>query len=345
LVVAHAGAYDELRKNGLMFWPSALATKEKEASVVPRLIETQDKFISLLHVADKSPVTWKEVLPSTSGLPANLFLKHLMVLADLGGEPLNRLKPQIGAIFTKRVMEYVWRDSDHSYRFKSMESRKSWGNNSLGVDGKGLQTPQELSEAMEDVAMLLLFGGASINAALPEILEQRCVLGALLGQKAELDKFVRQRYIWVSKIISGAAANKLGHFAQDYVKERLQALLPNWDFSKKTIPSVSQTGGRTDTAFDMVAESPGGKFCAIEVSFQFTTNSTIERKAGQAKSRHEVLARRGHKIAYVIDGAGNFERASALNTICRYSDCTVTFKDEEIAALAAFLAGLDRKTG
>jgi hypothetical protein len=343
-VVAHAGAYDELRKNGLMFWPSALATKEKEASVVPRLIETQDKFISLLHVADKSPVTWKEVLPSTSGLPANLFLKHLMVLADLGGEPLNRLKPQIGAIFTKRIMEYVWRDSNHSYKFKSMESRKSWGNNSLGVDGKGLQTPQKLSEAMEDVAMLLLFGGASINAALPEILEQRCVLGALLGQKAELDKFVRQRYIWVSKIISGAAANKLGHFAQDYVKERLQAFLPNWDFSKKTIPQVSQTGGRTDTAFDMIAESPSGKFCAIEVSFQFTTNSTIERKAGQAKSRHEVLARRDHKIAYVIDGAGNFERASALNTICRYSDCTVTFKDEEIKRLAKFLDGLDRET-
>lgn len=124
-MVAHSRVYDELRKNGLMFWPSALATREKEASVVPRLIETQDKFISLLHVADKSPVTWKEVLPSTNGLPANLFLKHLMVLADLGGEPLNRLKPQIGAIFTERVMEYVWRDSDHSYRFKSMESRKS----------------------------------------------------------------------------------------------------------------------------------------------------------------------------------------------------------------------------
>jgi hypothetical protein len=93
-------------------------------------------------------------------------------------------------------------------------------------------------------------------------------------------------------------------------------------------------------SFDMVAESPANVYCAIELSFQVTTNSTIERKAGQASSRQTLLHKRGHSIAYVVDGAGNFERKSALLTICRYADCTVTFKDAEISKLAAFLKTL-----
>jgi hypothetical protein len=136
----------------------------------------------------------------------------------------------------------------------------------------------------------------------------------------------------------------MGYLAQDYVKEQLQSILPQWDFSKKTIRGISQTGGRTNMPFDMVAESPKRRQCAIEVSFQFTTNSTIERKAGQAQARQKLLRKNGHYIAYVIDGAGNFERQSALSTICQFSDCTVTFRDSEISRLASFLKQLDNKS-
>ncbi len=67
----------------------------------------------------------------------------------------------------------------------------------------------------------------------------------------------------------------------------------------------------------------------------------IERKAGQARSRQEQLHGRGHKIAYIIDGAGNFERRSALKTICAFSDCTVTLKDSELDKLSKFLIQLE----
>lgn len=159
----------------------------------------------------------------------------------------------------------------------------------------------------------------------------------------QLDVFVRQRYIWVSRITGGETANALGYLAEAYVRERLGDILQGWDFSKKTIPGISQNAGRTDMSFDMVAESPSKKYCAIELSFQVTTNSTIERKAGQARSRQSLLHRAGHSIAYVIDGAGNFERRSALSTICQYSDCTVTFKDSEIGRLANFLRSQERR--
>jgi hypothetical protein len=89
--------------------------------------------------------------------------------------------------------------------------------------------------------------------------------------------------------------------------------------------------------FDIVAHSPHDKWVGIEVCFQFTTNSVIERKSGQAEARVNSLHRAGHTIAYVIDGAGNFERASALANICRHSDCTVAFSPEEISILAQFI--------
>jgi hypothetical protein len=152
---------------------------------------------------------------------------------------------------------------------------------------------------------------------------------------------VRQRYIWVSRITGGASANTLGNLAQQYVVDYLRDKLPKWDLSKKQIPKISQNK-RTLLSYDIVAESPKGKICAIEVCFQVTTNSVIERKAGQAQDRQKQLHKFGHKIAYIIDGAGNFERLSALRTLCQFSDCTVTLKDSELDKLANFLLRLDK---
>lgn len=335
--MAKGRLYEDLKSQAVNFWPSELAEKEKVASIIPRLIKTQEKFISLLHVADSHPHAWKEILPKTTQLPANLFLKHLMILADIGGDPLKRLKTLLPSVFEQRIMSFTWQEKRYKYTFKTLGDKPAWSNKRLAVDGSGLADALDLTDTMEDVITLLMHGAASTNDELPQVIADKCIIGGLLGDKPRLDKFVRQRYIWVSGIIQGATANKMGYLAQDYVKQQLQAMLPRWDFSKKTILGVSQTGGRTDMPFDMVAEAPNGKRCAIEVSFQFTTNSTIERKAGQAQSRQKLLHRKGHRIAYVIDGAGNFERRSAISTICRYSDYTVTFHDSEISELAKSL--------
>jgi hypothetical protein len=338
--MARAREYDDLKNAALCWWPDEILHRQKDASIIPALIATQDKFISLLHIADSAPDAWKVILPRTTGLPANLFLKHLMVLSDLGGEPLKRLKTELPGSLQGTGMRYRWHDRDYEYEFKTFGKRASWSNKVLGVEGDSLKQPVGLTPAMEDVITLIMHGASSLEPGIPTEVAEKCVIGSLLGNKKELDVFVRQRYIWVSRITGGAAANALGYLAEAYVKERLQDVLPEWDFSKKTIPGISQNEGRTDMSFDRVAESPGHKYCAIELSFQVTTNSTIERKAGQARSRQQLLRRRGHRIAYVIDGAGNFERRSALSTIWQYSDCTVTFKDSEIQSLVAFLKGL-----
>lgn len=103
------------------------------------------------------------------------------------------------------------------------------------------------------------------------------------------------------------------------------------------IPGVSHNeDSNRQTKFDIVV-SIKDKYVAIEVSFQVTTNSVIERKAGQAKARYEQIEALGYKIAYVLDGAGNFQRENLLRTICVYSHCTVAFSLEELNVLCNFI--------
>lgn len=332
---------DDLEANALKFWPPQIAETERNSSIIPKLIETQDKFISLLNIANADPFAWKKALETTRELSANLFLKHLMVLSDLGGEKLKRFKKELPKLFEKEIMEFVWNEKKHSYKFQTLLGRKTWDNDHLKVDGVGLVTSQILTPIMEDVINLLLFGGAVLADNLPEELVEKCIIGNLIGHKRELETFVKQRYIWVSRITGGATVNSLGNLAQKYVVDFLEAKLSHWNFKKKRIKKISQNK-RTLLSYDIVAESPKGKYCAIEVCFQVTTNSVIERKAGQAQDRQKQLHKHGHSIAYIIDGAGNFERQSALRTLCQFSDCTVTLKDNELDRLSKFLSSLDK---
>lgn len=242
----------ELESNALKWWPEQISGIERDASIIPKLIETQDKFISLLNIADAAPFAWKNVLSNSRKLSANLFLKHLIVLSDIGGEKLMRFKKELPQIFLDSVMEFIWNDSSYTYNFQSLTDKKTWSNPHLSVDGKGLATQSILSPMMEDVINLLLFGGASVAGNLMPDVAEKCIIGTLIGHKKELDSFVRQRYIWVSRITGGATANALGNIAQRYVVDYLQDKLPNWDFTKKQISKISQNE-RTLLSFDTVA--------------------------------------------------------------------------------------------
>jgi hypothetical protein len=104
------------------------------------------------------------------------------------------------------------------------------------------------------------------------------------------------------------------------------------------LPGVTHTDPLTgrETSFDLVV-TDNFRYVAIEVSFQVTTNSTIERKAGQAKSRYEQVEKAGHRIAYVVDGAGNFQRETAMRTMLSHSHCSVAFSRSELDVLCDFL--------
>lgn len=342
----YARTLGELKEKAVLFWSREIIEREASVSVLPLLLGTQDKFISILNLADSSPASWKEIVKTSEkidgDIKGNLFLKHLMVLSDLGGEALNKLPP-LSRFFPSKKMVYVWREKTYEYDFLKTQEKINLTNSALKVDGKNLVKGYKLDAKMEDVIMLLLHGAASIGDTLPDEVKNKCVVGGLIGKPDELEKFVKQNYIRISRQIGGAASNAMGQIAQNFVIEKLKEHLPKWEFVRDgKLPGVSHTDGRTETTFDVAATSPNEKHFGIEVSFQVTTNSVIERKAGQAKERAERVRRAGHYICYVLDGAGNINiRENAVRIICEYSDCTVALSADEIGVLAEFMLEKD----
>ena len=333
--------FEELEQVASKFWPTELSALEARLSVIPLLLETQKQFISIISIETPDLDGLFQIV-ETSVIPANLFLKHLVILSDFGGEPLQRVSREFEMLFPEGKLNYYWRGESRVYTFQALPNLK-FSNQSLHIDGKHLAKPHPLDALKMDAIALLLFGGAhsSADAKVTSALA-KCQIGDYLGRPAELADFVEQRYIWVSRITGGAQANDLGQLAQKFVAEYIENHLELDDIDIKPggcLPGVTHTDSLTgrETSFDLVV-TDGSKYVALEVSFQVTTNSTIERKAGQAKNRYEQIERAGHRIAYVIDGAGNFKRETALRTMLSYSHCSVAFSRNELGILCDFLS-------
>jgi hypothetical protein len=338
--------FEELEAVASKFWPSQLSEREARLSVIPLLLKTQDQFINIISIETPDLEKLFNIIESST-LPANLFLKHLAILADFGGEPLQRISGEFEALFPQGVLNYGWQGQQRrSYTFRALPNSK-FSNQNLHIDGRHLVEAHPLDDLKKDAIALLLFGSAYAgdNQQTASALV-KCEIGDYLGRPRALQEFIKQRYIWVSRITGGAKANNLGQLAQQFVAEYIQEHLGE-DIEIQPggrLPDVTHTDSITgrETAFDLVI-THGRKYVAVEVSFQVTTNSTIERKAGQAKGRYEQVERAGHRIAYVIDGAGNFERETAMRTMLTYSHCSVAFSRSELDILCEFLKEFFRR--
>ena len=327
---------EELEARACKWWPETITQLEAESSIIPRLIQTQDQFISILTLSDATnPNSVFDVI-CASHFPANLFLKHLMVLTDFGSEPLQRINRDFDSYFPEHCLYYSINSQEVTYQFESLPVRGSLTNKKMHADVDSIRIPDQLNPFYKDIIMLLLFGSNATDFVIADIFT-KCTVGNMMGHSDELAEFIKQRYIFVSRITGGAQANGLGNAAQVYVEHYLHEKLGN-DFTIRSnghIPGITHND-RTETTFDLTVEH-GGRYVGVEISFQVTTNSTIERKAGQAQARFFAIDGTDNYIAYIIDGAGNFQRESALTTICQYSHCTVAYTDEEFDVLVRFI--------
>ena len=334
-----AKTIEQLEQNACRYWPQEISEAVAKVNPIPMLIQTQDKFLSILKCADASPTSWADVLSATSTLRANIFLKHLSVLTDIGGERLQRFSKDFSTLFPSGKLEFEWNGKNFTYAFSA--TRPCWTNKRLCIDKDTLLSDCRLSKELKDVIMLLLWGGVAINNPnLPDELIQKCIVGSLIGHPAELEEFVKQRYIYVSRITGGSTANDCGHVCEESCVSRLKKYLPNtYVIGGHNIAGITQNN-KNETTFDIVVSNPTTSHsCTIEISFQVTTNSVIERKSLLAKERQKLLHKKGHKVAYIIDGSGNFQRRNAVSTILQFSDCSVNFSDAGIKELAKFIEG------
>ena len=304
-------------------------------------MDSQEKFIAILCLCNNNPTQIFDLIRAAQ-FPANLFLKHLIVLADYGAETLQRLNKNFSDIFDKSeeednkyFMRSSWRGENFKYVFKDLPVPGNLNNKKLGIDGTNIAKKQELDSLKEDIIMLLLYGSNIDNANGADL--EKCEIGSLLGKEDKLELYIKQKYILVSRITGGATSNTQGQIAQKLVIKYLEiSLNETYKIISNGKIKLENYNKKTGMPFDILIKK-GDKAVGIEISFQVTTNSVIERKAGQAQERQKLMHDMGYKIAYVIGGAGNFHRRSAVSTICRFSDCTVSYSKEEFKILAQFV--------
>lgn len=327
---------EELRTHAVNWWPQEIVAQQSTTSIIPQLVASQDDFISILSLYKCHNPSNLFALIESSGMPANLFLKHLCVILDYGGEPIQRLGREFSSIFEldasfnkyKMVISFDTREFD--YFFEALPI-KSLSNSRLKLDGENLQAPNKLSPLYKDMIMILMYGAFSSSSEHANL--NACDMAARVGIKDVLDEYIKQRYIYVSRITGGAKANTSGQLLQKYVREFLSTNLGiGYSVVSNGKILLNTQGGDIKSPFDIVIKK-NSKMIGIEISFQVTTNSTIERKAASAHNRMIDMHNNGYKIAYIIDGAGNFQRRAAVSVICQYSDCTVAFSNEELSLL------------
>ena len=271
----------------------------------------------------------------TTGFPANLFLKHLCVISDFGGEPIQRISKEFKNIFEQQngifLMRYSFANKRFVYRFKVLPSKLN--NKVLHIDGESLTEDFPLNDLLYDTCMLLMHGGSSTGFRSGNL--ERCVLGSMLGNNSNLQNYIRTRYLYVSRISGGQKANAQGQLLQNDVFKLLKTSLPgesSVSMNKKVFFNLSKSKGSVFDIFCLKRKKVG-----IEISFQETTNSTIEQKANKAAALYSDAKKAGIKVIYLIDGAGNFQRTSAIKKLIKNCDAVFTFKDKDLNRLCSYV--------
>ena len=118
------------------------------------MLKTQDDFLNLLSLSKKHPFQIFELIDAAK-FPGNLFLKHLVVLSDYGGEPIQRLGRSFTNIFPidkkgNHYFEFIWQSKKHKYTFEKLPI-KGLNNQKLGIDGESLTTERQLDGMTRDM--------------------------------------------------------------------------------------------------------------------------------------------------------------------------------------------------
>lgn len=335
---------DDLENLACNWWPVEVREEALKMSILQYLLDTQERFISILQLADKNKPEKLIELLNASSFDFHLFLKHLILLTDLGAEQLQRINKVFNSLFPDKILTYKLGRKVFSYQFKGLPTKGTLNNKKIRIDSlEHLQSSAYNKEICQDLIMMLIYGAASTDRRIRYVL-YKCTCSDYLGDKALIEDYVRKNYIRVSKIIAGKVSNDLGNKAQEYARNYLETKLGN-NYrlqSNGKLPDVSENDGKTWATFDILVDriDDSGrykKYVGVEVSFQETSNSVIERKATLAHNRFVQVVTKRCFVAYIIDGVGNFSRRAAVRTLCDNSHCTVAYTPEEFDVLVDFI--------
>ena len=318
----------------VLWWPQDL--REEVALNSPNLLlrATFSDFKVFLQNAPTNPLDFQDYVFACT-LGSNMLLKHLMIFNDYAGEPIQRLHAQRHNLFpnVSDGLSILWNMEELTLDIDAfLTNTKRLNNSSLKIDGPSLATPTEHTELNVALATVLAYGAFSSKPEAAEVLF-RCDAATWFGRSEELDKHFEQRYLDVNRSVGGAQSNSLGQILQRRVKSAIEKRYQGFD--EILYNGTIEIKGDKLTSDIFIRK--GKRAIGIEVAFQETTNSVIERKGTDAHKRRELLNSKGIASVYVLDGIGNFQRQSAITKLCDNSDCTVAFSDSEFDVLVDFI--------
>lgn len=324
----------ELEKFAVLWWPQDLREEVSKNSPNLLLRGTFSQFKTFLQDAPDDPHDFDDYV-NACPMGSNMLLKHLMIFNDFAGEPVQRLHTKIHSLFPDfaQGLTILWKMEKLQLNIDGLlRNRKALNNSSLKIDGPSLAHPVEHSSLTTSLTTVLAYGAFATRVEVSEVLS-RCDAAIWFGKRAELDSHLEQRYLDVNRSVAGATSNSLGQILQRRVRSAIEARYNGFD--------EILTNGTVEINGDKMTSDillwKGKKAIAIEVAFQETTNSVIERKGTDAHKRKELLNSKGIASVYVLDGVGNFQRQSAITKLCENSDCTVAFSDQEFDVLVEFM--------
>lgn len=208
-----------------------------QTNALPILLKTREQFLCALGLPlsrlEDYFYIWGKIT-----VPANVFLKHLMILADFSGKSLKKINDHFRFFFPDEQIEYEWQDQICSYRFQTLPV-SGLNNDKLSISNKKLLQKQPLNGLFQDAIVLLLFGGFCTTTYTAEKLAQ-CKVGRYLGEPSALEKFAQQRYIEFSRITAGIKSGNLVK-RQYILAEEVPSYSEEKDHKKRIISSRSQS--------------------------------------------------------------------------------------------------------
>ncbi|MBR6033107.1 MAG: hypothetical protein IKP36_14305 [Bacteroidaceae bacterium] len=173
----------DLEQVGCKWWPKEVREEAMKVSILQYLIDTQEKFISLLTLADRNKPEKLFGLLDASDFEYHLFLKHLVLLTDVGSEPIQRINTTFKEIFPDKELYYKLGRKEYHYTFTSLPIKSKPTNEKMQIDTmENLQAACKNKNLTKDLIMLLIYGAASTTPSIRAIL-YKCNAFEYLGQK------------------------------------------------------------------------------------------------------------------------------------------------------------------
>jgi len=183
----------ELENVGCKWWPKEVRKEAMKVSILQYLLDTQEKFISLLTLADRNKPEKLFNLIDASSFEYHLFLKHLILLTDVGSEPIQRFNASFDEIFPDGKLEFAIDKHKYSYKFTSLPSRGVPNNKKMQIDTlENLSAPCCNVELCKDLIMFLIYGAASTTARTAAVL-YKCNAFEYLGNQELIRSVIKHK--------------------------------------------------------------------------------------------------------------------------------------------------------